>query len=68
MTVLLLRGQMEHEPERIIAIEPGDTTDQLFGLAIDLGTTTVSGLLIDLNTGETVAEASTYNGQIAYVV
>lgn len=66
VTVLLLRGQMEHEPERIIAIEPGDTTDQLFGLAIDLGTTTVSGLLVDLNTGETVAEASTYNGQIAY--
>ena len=36
------------------------------GLAIDIGTTTVSGLLVDLETGEILAKASAGNGQIRY--
>ena len=66
VTVILLQGKLANEPERIIAVEPGDTTDQLFGLALDLGTTTISGVLIDLNSGEIIAEASAYNSQIGY--
>ncbi len=34
------------------------------GLAVDIGTTTVVALLIDLTTGETLAKASMYNQQI----
>jgi uncharacterized 2Fe-2S/4Fe-4S cluster protein (DUF4445 family) len=65
VTVILLRGKKAEEPDRIIAIEPGDTTDKLYGLAVDIGTTTVCGILIDLNSGEVIAEASAYNEQIS---
>ncbi|BCL63189.1 ferredoxin [Desulfomarina profundi] len=66
VTLILLHGKGEEEPDRIIAVEPGDTTDQLYGLAIDLGTTTICGVLLDLNSGEVVEEGSGYNSQIGY--
>lgn len=66
VTVILLRGKRQREPDRIIAIEPGNTTDKLYGLAVDIGTTTVGGILMDLNSGQVMAEASAYNAQIAY--
>ncbi len=66
VTVLLLHGKRETDPDRIIAVEPGDTTDQLYGLAVDIGTTTICGTLLDLNTGKTLAEASAYNAQIEH--
>lgn len=66
VTVILLHGKRKEEPDRIIALEPGDTTDRLYGLAVDIGTTTLSGSLIDLNTGDIIAEASGYNSQIGH--
>jgi len=66
VTVILLHGKGSTEPDRIIAVEPGDTTDRLYGLAIDIGTTTVNGVLIDLNSGAVIAEGSGYNSQIGY--
>ncbi len=66
VTVLLLRGKRAEEPDRIIAVEPGDTRDRLYGLAVDIGTTTISGVLIDLNSGKVIADASAYNEQIRY--
>ncbi len=66
VTVILLQGKRANEPERIIAVEPGNTTDQLYGLALDLGTTAISGVLIDLNSGRIITEASAYNSQIGY--
>jgi len=66
VTVILLRGKREEEPNRIIALEPGNTTDKFYGLAVDIGTTTVCGVLIDLNSGKVIAEASAYNAQIGY--
>jgi uncharacterized 2Fe-2S/4Fe-4S cluster protein (DUF4445 family) len=65
VTVILLRGKRTEEPDRIIAVEPGNTTDKLYGLAVDIGTTTVCGVLIDLNSGEVIAEGTAYNGQIS---
>jgi uncharacterized 2Fe-2S/4Fe-4S cluster protein (DUF4445 family) len=47
----------------LIAVEPGDTTDRRFGLAFDLGTTTVVATLLDLSTGTPVAVESTLNKQ-----
>lgn len=64
VTVILLRGKREEEPDRIIGVEPGNTTDRLYGLALDIGTTTVCGILLDLNRGDVIAEASAYNDQI----
>ena len=66
VTVILLHGKGKTEPDRIIAVEPGDTTDRLYGLAVDIGTTTCGGVLIDLNSGEIVADGSGYNSQIGY--
>ena len=65
VTVILLRGKRVEEPDRIIAVEPGDTTDRLYGLAVDIGTTTVCAVLLDLNSGKIIADASAYNDQIS---
>ena len=66
ITTILLRGKRTEEPDRIIAVESGNTEDTLYGLAVDIGTTTVCGVLIDLNTGKVLGDASEYNGQIQY--
>src|SRR5210317_303698 len=66
ISTILMRGKRAEEPDRIIAVEPGDTKDTLYGMALDIGTTTVCGVLIDLVTGEVVDDASEYNGQIQY--
>lgn len=50
----------------LVSIEAGDTTRRHFSLAIDIGTTTVKGQLIDLNQGVVIAEYSEYNQQISY--
>jgi len=57
---LVLRGN------EIISVEKGDTRDEFFGLAIDIGTTTLVLSLVDLNTGRVMDITSDYNGQIIY--
>jgi uncharacterized 2Fe-2S/4Fe-4S cluster protein (DUF4445 family) len=47
----------------LIAVEPGDTTGRRFGIAFDLGTTTVVATLLDLSTGTPAAVASALNKQ-----
>jgi uncharacterized 2Fe-2S/4Fe-4S cluster protein (DUF4445 family) len=49
--------------ETLIAVEPGDTTGRAFGLAFDLGTTTVVATLLDLTAGTPVAVESMLNKQ-----
>jgi len=49
--------------DQLIAIEPGDTTAALYGIAYDLGTTTVVASLMDLSTGTPMAVASMLNKQ-----
>ena len=49
----------------IFNILPGKQTES-YALAIDIGTTTVYGQLLDLNTGESLAEYAEYNNQISY--
>ena len=51
--------------KRLITIAPGDRTDRLFGVAIDIGTTTVVVYLVDLRTAKVLGVASAYNAQIA---
>ena len=47
----------------LIAVEPGDTTGRRFGIAFDLGTTTVVATLLDLSTGTPAAVESMLNKQ-----
>lgn len=52
---------------RLIDLRPGHVaeTTPLWGLAIDIGTTTVTVWLVDLVSGQVRAQAAEYNGQIA---
>lgn len=50
----------------IIDIEKGDTTDKIYGVAVDIGTTSVAACLVDLYNGELIAKASSGNAQIKY--
>lgn len=49
--------------EELIGIEPGDTTTEAYGIAFDIGTTTVAGYLVDLVTGRVLSSASAANRQ-----
>lgn len=51
--------------KKILAIKPGHVND-LFGLAIDVGTTTVAGYLCNLRSGELIATQSMMNPQVVY--
>jgi uncharacterized 2Fe-2S/4Fe-4S cluster protein (DUF4445 family) len=51
---------------KIVSIEPRDTTQKSYGVAFDLGTTTVVGYLIDLISGKQLGVASSLNPQIIY--
>ena len=50
----------------ILNIESGNTEDELYGLAIDIGTTSVVVCLVNLITNEVVEKASSGNAQIRY--
>jgi uncharacterized 2Fe-2S/4Fe-4S cluster protein (DUF4445 family) len=50
---------------RLIELLPGDQSEAVWGVAIDIGTTTVTVYLVNLLTGEAVDTAAEYNGQIA---
>jgi uncharacterized 2Fe-2S/4Fe-4S cluster protein (DUF4445 family) len=47
----------------LIDVQAGDTTGRLYGIAFDLGTTTVVATLLDLSTGTPLAVASMLNKQ-----
>ncbi|MBE3587851.1 MAG: DUF4445 domain-containing protein [Thermoanaerobacteraceae bacterium] len=50
----------------VIAVQRGDTTAEDYGLALDIGTTTVAGSLIDLRTGRELAVVADLNKQSRY--
>jgi uncharacterized 2Fe-2S/4Fe-4S cluster protein (DUF4445 family) len=52
--------------DQLVALEAGDTRDQNYGVAFDLGTTTVVGTLMNLRTGMAEAVRSTLNGQAPF--
>jgi len=63
VTVLLGRRGKTVE---VIEVTPGDTTNCNYGVAIDLGTTTLAAHLVDLNTSETIATKAKYNSQVSF--
>jgi uncharacterized 2Fe-2S/4Fe-4S cluster protein (DUF4445 family) len=50
----------------VIAVERGDTTSMRFGLAIDVGTTSVVTTLIELESGEQLGSVSSLNPQAVF--
>ncbi|MFA5145112.1 MAG: ASKHA domain-containing protein [Candidatus Omnitrophota bacterium] len=50
----------------IVFIEPADTSGNNLGLAFDIGTTTISGQLIDLNNKKILGTKAAYNKQASF--
>ncbi len=61
VTIIMIR-----EPSRyhIIGLEPGNTTTSLYGIAVDLGTTTIAVQLINMSDAKVVGTSTDYNAQI----
>ncbi|OQY05349.1 MAG: ferredoxin [Desulfobacteraceae bacterium 4572_123] len=66
VTVTLARPVQSGRKSKIINIEPGDTSNRNFAIALDIGTTTIYGEVIDLKSGKVLAEGADFNGQISY--
>lgn len=55
-----------YDDSEVLDVEPGDTTARSYGLAVDVGTTTLVVELIDLNTGKSIDTATENNSQMKY--
>jgi len=51
---------------RILRIDPGDATESTYGLAVDVGTTTVVAQLVEMATGRILGVSGTPNLQASY--
>ncbi|MEM6887725.1 MAG: ASKHA domain-containing protein [Pseudomonadota bacterium] len=65
VTVAVHLGDRENPP-RIMNIWPGYYDGTVYGLAIDLGSTTIAAHLCDLRTGEVLASSGAMNPQIRF--
>ena len=50
----------------IVLIEPGDTSGENYGLCFDIGTTTISSQLVDLNKKRVLGTKAAYNKQATF--
>ncbi len=55
-----------YDDREVLDIEPDEAGREIFGLAVDLGTTTVAAELVDLRTGRIADRASAVNAQGSY--
>lgn len=62
--MILETDQQDGQSARLIDLKPEPIKP--LGLAIDIGTTTVTTYLVDLESGEVIANAAEYNNQIAH--
>lgn len=51
---------------KLVEVEKGDTRGNSFGVAFDIGTTSIVGILVDLDTGEEVATNAILNPQVSW--
>jgi uncharacterized 2Fe-2S/4Fe-4S cluster protein (DUF4445 family) len=65
VTVAIHLGDHENKP-RIMHIWPGFYDGTIYGVAVDLGSTTIAAHLCDLQTGEVVASSGVMNPQIRF--
>ncbi len=50
----------------ILSLEPGDTCAENYGIACDIGTTTIAAQLVDLRSGATLGVEASHNQQARY--
>jgi uncharacterized 2Fe-2S/4Fe-4S cluster protein (DUF4445 family) len=66
VTATLVRPVRDVGKTRLINVQPGDSTSRSYAIALDIGTTTIYGQVIDLISGDVLAEYGDFNGQISY--
>jgi uncharacterized 2Fe-2S/4Fe-4S cluster protein (DUF4445 family) len=66
VTVTLENPVNDKSKNLLLNIQPGKWDHRNFGIAVDIGTTTIYGVLIDLNSGKVLAKDSCYNPQMSY--
>jgi len=66
VTATLARPVHAGRKTRIVNVHPGDTSSRNYAVAVDIGTTTVYGQLLDLTSGQVLGEHGDFNGQISY--
>ena len=66
VTVTLEQPVNDKSKSHLLNIQPGRWDHRNFGLAVDIGTTTIHGVLIDLYNGKILAKDSCYNPQMSY--
>ncbi len=54
-----------HNRQTVLAVRPG-YSDEAFGIAVDIGSTTIAGYLLELASGELVAASGVMNPQIRF--
>lgn len=59
ITICLIGG-------KLAAVEAGNTVNELYGVAFDIGTTTVVGMLVDINARKVIATCSKTNPQSSF--
>ncbi len=65
VTLTFIDAQNQHHG-RLLQVQPGDTIRDHYGFAVDIGTTTVVGYLVNLQTGVIVSNSSMLNPQVAF--
>lgn len=64
--VTALVHALDSHCHHVRALEPGDTTRNAYGVAIDVGTTTIVAQLVDLKSGQVVGVEASHNQQARY--
>jgi len=66
VTATLDFAQRRSRKPRMVHVEPGDTSQRHYAVAVDIGTTTVWVQLLDLAAGKIIGHAADYNSQMSY--
>jgi uncharacterized 2Fe-2S/4Fe-4S cluster protein (DUF4445 family) len=64
--VTVTLGKSNNNTLEMLLIEPSDTTRRNYGICFDIGTTTLSAQLVDLNNGTVLGTRGTYNKQATF--
>jgi len=55
-----------NQTTEVVLIEPGDRSKENFGIAVDIGTTTIVACLVDLNSQKALGSKASYNPQVDF--
>lgn len=66
VTATIMRPVRDGGKNTVLNVQSGDSTDANYAIAMDIGTTTIYGQLVDLATAKCLGEAGDFNGQISF--